>query len=553
MLTGLLFALTLAPGTAGALVPPGTTQEPAVKVWLNKGDRVDRGDRVKAYVRTDDDGYLLVLHVEPDGRIRFLYPIDPYVDNFVRGHDKVEIRGRGGREAFRVYQEDGLGTVFAAFFRDPFEPKDFVVADHWDYRALEAWRLDADRDPEAELTALVQQIAGAVFFEYDLIHYSVGETVAYRGRSHVAFSAGLHFGGYPYYYGPGFSFGVSFGPVYASHGWGHRYYHLRFCDPFLYDPWICHSSYYAGWPYYYGSYYYGSSFYRPYYYATPYYYPYSRSPYGRGYYAYGNPNRASGHIGLGRYAFKPDQNTSLSRGVGVRRRSSSFAAATRRRTSESVTTVATRRATGARTVSTPRRLAPVDRLSGQQEVGSSRRTVRPNGWGITDGRRTVRTTTRPTRVRRPSDGSDAGSQVRRPSDARPTGRTEVDARIRRPAAGNTEIRRSGDRPQRPEASAVRRTPRRVTGNRATVNRPQARRSTVSRRIQAGSGNVRRSPARAPSRVTRGVSTPRRAPATVRIGRGSVRSPSRPSVSSRRSPSRATPARRTSRPRPRRKN
>ena len=114
MLTGLLFALTLAPGTATGLVPPGTTQDPAVKVWLNKGDRVDRGDRVKAYVRTDDDGYLLVLHVEPDGRIRFLYPIDPYVDNFVRGHDKVEIRGRGGREAFRVYQEDGLGTVFAA-------------------------------------------------------------------------------------------------------------------------------------------------------------------------------------------------------------------------------------------------------------------------------------------------------------------------------------------------------------------------------------------------------------------------------------------------------
>ena len=68
--------------------------DPPVRLWLNK-DHVQLGDRVRVDVRTESDGYLLVLHAEPDGRVRVLFPLDPIHDNFVRGGDEFEVRGRG--------------------------------------------------------------------------------------------------------------------------------------------------------------------------------------------------------------------------------------------------------------------------------------------------------------------------------------------------------------------------------------------------------------------------------------------------------------------------
>ena len=70
--------------------------DPPVKLWLNR-DRVQLGDRVQVDVRTESDGYLLVLHAESDGRVRVLFPLDPIQDNFVRGGDEFEVRGRGDR------------------------------------------------------------------------------------------------------------------------------------------------------------------------------------------------------------------------------------------------------------------------------------------------------------------------------------------------------------------------------------------------------------------------------------------------------------------------
>ena len=48
--------------------------DPPVKLWLSK-DHVQLGDRVQVDVRTESDGYLLVLHAEPDGRVRVLSDI----------------------------------------------------------------------------------------------------------------------------------------------------------------------------------------------------------------------------------------------------------------------------------------------------------------------------------------------------------------------------------------------------------------------------------------------------------------------------------------------
>ncbi|MDH3369123.1 MAG: DUF4384 domain-containing protein, partial [Gemmatimonadota bacterium] len=216
MITALLLtSLTLAP----AAEMPSVLQQAPVKVWLNKRGDLERGDRVRVYTRADADGYLLILHAEPDGRIRVVFPVDPLNDNYVRGGREYEIQGRGDRETFRIYETSGVGTVFAAFSRDPFRFDAFVRADHWDYRLFEQWRLNEDLDPESELTALVQEMAAGVGFSYDLTHYVVGEQVA----------ANYYSGGYPRSY-----MNVSLGYGWWDPWWGVSVGWNSWYDPYWY-------------------------------------------------------------------------------------------------------------------------------------------------------------------------------------------------------------------------------------------------------------------------------------------------------------------------------
>ncbi len=477
-------------------------QEPTVRIWTDKGPTVKTGDRVRLYVETIEDGYLLVVHAEPDGRIRFLYPLDPYRDNFVRAGRSVEIRGRGDREAIRVYHDGGFGTVYAAFFRDPFEYRDFIFGDHWDYRALESYRLDDERDPEAELTAIVQHVAGQTFFEYDLINYGVGQAVAAERQTYV--SVGLGYG-YPYY-GSAFSFGISFGNTYPYH---RRYYTLYNCGPYWYDAWTCGSWYRAayGWytpfPYWrsywgynsYGyyypySYYYPYTYYRPYY-GDPYYYgSYPRAP-SRYRVAYGS----SGHDYLGKYAFKPDQGRTLTGGIGMRNRT--------------VRTASTSRRAGPSTVALGnRRVAPSTTTTRRQSSSANgNRDARATGWGITNGRRTIAPTRQP--VRQTTVQADQGRRtldrttVRRPDETAGR-RTETTAR-RATGSSSTADRaiNSQRRTTSNEASS---------SSRRSVDQSQARRreATTSERPTRQSP-TRATDARGTSRVRPSTgTTPRRA-------------------------------------------
>ncbi|HEU4682401.1 MAG TPA: DUF4384 domain-containing protein, partial [Gemmatimonadales bacterium] len=114
MISALLLPLLLSGVSAD---PAGTPQDdPPIQLWINER-RFLPSDRAKVQVRTEDDGYLIVFHVDPDGRVRVLFPIDPDKDNFVRGGKKYEVRGRGGREAFEA-DGKGRGAVYAAVSRD---------------------------------------------------------------------------------------------------------------------------------------------------------------------------------------------------------------------------------------------------------------------------------------------------------------------------------------------------------------------------------------------------------------------------------------------------
>ncbi len=272
LLLPLLFAA--APGEPAA-TPPSV---PAIQIWLNNDRRFFPGDQGRVQVQTLEDGYLVVLHVDPDGHLRVVFPVDPTDDNFIRGGKKYEVRGRGGRETFDIDNRTGHGTIYAAVSKSAFRFDDLVLDDHWDYKTIAPNRLP--QDPESDLTELVRKMAQGSF-DYDLLGYDVIEHV-YASSSYYDHSSYASV-----YYGDswccsGISFGFSFGYPYR-----YPYY----------------SPYYPAYWYPYATPYYG---YYPYYgYAYYPYYGYGYYPYGHyhnGYYPYHGNYYGGGPYYRGRYS-----------------------------------------------------------------------------------------------------------------------------------------------------------------------------------------------------------------------------------------------------------
>src|SRR5438552_18703138 len=102
-----------------------TLSQTPIKVEINH-DRFAPGDQARVYVETARDGYLVVLHADPYGRVRVLFPLDPTDDDFIRGGRRQALRGRSDREACVVDEDDGKGTVIAGVMRDPVKSGSFA-------------------------------------------------------------------------------------------------------------------------------------------------------------------------------------------------------------------------------------------------------------------------------------------------------------------------------------------------------------------------------------------------------------------------------------------
>ena len=277
MIAALLLPL-LALGTSGpTAVPNPGGDDPAIQVWISNDRRFLPGDRAKVQVRTREDGYLLVLHADPSGHLRVLFPLDPGDDDFVRGGRKYEIKGRGGRESFTVDNDRGQGTVYAAVSHDPFRFDQFVLGDHWDYRNLAPQRLSSD--PEQDLNELVRRMVDNSF-DYDVLTYEVLERVVYASEYAPGYNnyyddcSYSYFCGRSYYGSPySLSIGLFFGRPYYRRSFYDPFYagYSPYYDPFFYDPYYYRPYNYR--PYYYPTYgYYGGYYYNPYHFSNRYYY-----------------------------------------------------------------------------------------------------------------------------------------------------------------------------------------------------------------------------------------------------------------------------------------
>jgi hypothetical protein len=266
MTSSVLFPLLLASVSPQPYVEasPG---DPRVQVWLSSDAEYRLGDYARVYVRAADDGYLVVLHADPQGRVRVLFPMDPGLDDdYVRGGESLEIRGRGDRDAFLVEERSGSGVVLAAWSEDPFRFDSLVRGDHWDYRALAPNGLG--NDLEAGLLDIVHDMSPTQRFSYDAIPYVVGRPASYDRTSSSVY-VGLGYGNLGWRSGWNSSFHLSL-------GFGNSFYY----DPWYYDPWYAY-----GRPYWYRPVWYRPVWYRPVWHYDPWYHPYRYT------YRYHRPSR----------------------------------------------------------------------------------------------------------------------------------------------------------------------------------------------------------------------------------------------------------------------
>jgi hypothetical protein len=164
-----LLGLTLA-----ALPHGGGTVRPRIEVWSNHGDAVyTRSQGVRVYFRADQDGFVTLFRVDTDGRVRVLFPRDPWEDNFVRGGREYEALGSSSHNAFFVDDYPGVGYLFAVVAADPFDYRAIESGDHWDYRAIADGRVRGD--PYVALTDLAERIVpeGYADWDYDIAPYHV--------------------------------------------------------------------------------------------------------------------------------------------------------------------------------------------------------------------------------------------------------------------------------------------------------------------------------------------------------------------------------------------
>ena len=207
-----------------SLAPFLAQDDPTVTVRLNR-DQFEVGERGRVYVRAARDGYLVILHADPQGRVRVLFPIDPGEDNFVRGGKELELRSRSDREALQM-DGDGSGTVLAVFSLDAFMFDELTRNGHWDFLALGGPDESVKNDPLAGLLEIANNMARANPYDYDAATYVVGSgryaaEYGYEGGAGGHSHLGIHlaFGYYPF--GFGFSYGYPFyDPFYFVPFWG---------------------------------------------------------------------------------------------------------------------------------------------------------------------------------------------------------------------------------------------------------------------------------------------------------------------------------------------
>lgn len=149
----------------------------SIGVWADRESAYRRGDRARIYFRTEEPAYVTVLRVDTDGRIRTLFPREPWGKTYVRGGRTLEVAAPRDRRVFTVEDDPGIGYLFAIASPFPFEYGDITRGDYWDFRVIDDGRIRGD--PYVALTDLAIKIAPRGGYRYDIAPYYVERRYEY--------------------------------------------------------------------------------------------------------------------------------------------------------------------------------------------------------------------------------------------------------------------------------------------------------------------------------------------------------------------------------------
>ena len=189
-----LLSLVTTPIGSPSIQPASVDYRPRVEVWTDRGDSpYTSGQGVRAHFRADRDAFVTILRVDTDGRVRVLFPREPWEDNFARGGRDYEVQGGDDRDAFYIDDYPGVGYLFAVASADPFVYDGIQSRDHWDYRLIADGRVRGD--PYVALTDLAQRIVpdGYNDWDYDITpyyvqqHYDYPRFLCYDCHSYVSY------------------------------------------------------------------------------------------------------------------------------------------------------------------------------------------------------------------------------------------------------------------------------------------------------------------------------------------------------------------------------
>src|SRR5919107_1685558 len=115
-----------------------------ISVWADREQPYKRGEEVKISFRSEAAGHVTIMRVDTDGRIRVLFPREPWRRTFVRGDQTLEVADSRDRSSFRIDDAPGIGYVLAVTSPLPFEYDEVTRGDYWDFRLIDEGRIRGD-------------------------------------------------------------------------------------------------------------------------------------------------------------------------------------------------------------------------------------------------------------------------------------------------------------------------------------------------------------------------------------------------------------------------
>jgi hypothetical protein len=148
-----------------------------ITVWTDRDDPYVRGQGARVFLSVDEPSHVAVFRVDTDGRIRVLFPREPWTDSYVEDKGELEVSGFRDDRSFLVDDDPGVGYLFAIASTEAFDFRFITRGDYWDYRLIDGGRIQGD--PYVRLTDLAARLVPDGDYDYDVTPYYVDHRYDY--------------------------------------------------------------------------------------------------------------------------------------------------------------------------------------------------------------------------------------------------------------------------------------------------------------------------------------------------------------------------------------